>query len=220
MRDRLRLIRLTVRHARLLVAVPAAIAWVILPSILIVGQRTGTQRECVENLVCNMETLLPLCGLMWSFAYLRMWINHEGEEAMRVCRRRKTCAADLLILDFILFLVILPLFMALYLTWELSWFTIIRAEALRLAAQILLFSAVFYFISVLTWSVALGGMLVTAYHMFCILFARYSEMRAFCLIRPDILAEEEGFPFLGVLAAALILYLAGAVIELFHSIMG
>ena len=74
-------------------------------------------------------------------------------------------------------------------------------------------SGVFYLIVVLLRSVAMGSMLITAYHLFCIFFSGHGDLRQFCLIRPNINAEKDTLPYLGIIVVAVTTYITSAVIE-------
>ena len=91
--SRLQLIRITLRRSRLLLFVPIICMYGMIPIVAIVSPRN----EGLQNTI------------MASRVFLQMWIESEGQEAMRACSKGKhTCAPELMLLAGSFMLALLP----------------------------------------------------------------------------------------------------------------
>ncbi len=206
---RLQLVRLTFRRTLPLFLAPIVSAYLVLPLITAAGLASGNWEIALENLIYGEQALLPVGGLLWAFAYLQVWIGSDGEETMRACHRGKyVCAAELLMLNIGFTVMLLPALAAGTLFFGSLW-----TEYARLLIQVFFYIGLFYFTAILLRSVTMGGMLVLAYHLFCIFFCRNTEMRGYCLIRPDVLAGAAGFPYILLLLSGSVMYSIGAWLE-------
>ncbi len=202
----LQLIRLTFRRTLPLFLAPIVSAYLVLPLIAAAGLASGSWETALENLTYGEQAILPVGGLLWAFAYLQVWVDSDGEETMRACRRGKhVCAAELLMLNIGFAVMLLPALVAGTLFFRPLW-----TEYARLIPQGFFFTGLFYLAAILLRSVTMGGMLVLVYHLFCVFFCRNVEMRGYCLIRPDALANEAAFPYIPILLSGAAMYLLGA----------
>ena len=209
MTGRFQLIRLTYRRTLPLFLASVILAWLILPLIGVVGLASGDREGVLANLIYGEQALLPVGGLLWAFAYLQMWVDSEGEETMRACRRGKyVCAAELLMLTAGFAVMLLPVFAAGMLFFGPLW-----GEYARLTVQVFFFTGAFYLASILLHSVSMSGMLVLAYHLFCVFFCRSAEMQGYCLVRPDRMAGEVPVPYMPLILVGAVMYLIGMQIE-------
>lgn len=93
--NRLQLIWITLRRSLLLFFIPIICMYGIIPIVAIVSPRN----EGLQNTIMASRILLPPSALLWYMAYLQMWIESEGQEAMRACSKGKhTCAPELMLL--------------------------------------------------------------------------------------------------------------------------
>ena len=209
MTARSRVIWLTIRHSGFLTSIPVLIAYLAMPIVYVSSVYRCTNEELLEKVVYFIEILLPINGIIWPIAYLQTWIDSECEETLRACRQGShMCISDLIILNIIYFIMLIPVFLVFQLLKLNLW-----AEYLRVLVQILFLSGVLYLIVVLLRSVAMGSMLITAYHLFCIFFSGHGDLRQFCLIRPNINAEKDTLPYLVIIVVAVTTYITSAVIE-------
>lgn len=206
---RFRLIWLTVRNAWLLMIMPILSAYVILPLVYITCFYWCTQEELLNNTIFTIEAIMPISGLLWILAYLQMWIDSDGEETMRACYRGKhTSSADLIILTIIYLIALIPVFFLFRVAGTDLW-----QEYFRAVVQTFLYGSILYLAAVGLHSTAMGSMLLLAYHLFCISFSRQEKIRAFCLIQPNIHAEDASLPYFVILVASAFLYFVGTIIE-------
>lgn len=168
---RLQLIRLTFRRTLPLFLAPIVSAYLVLPLIAAAGLASGNWEIALANLVYGEQAIVPLGGLLWAFAYLQVWVDSDGEETMRACRRGKhVCAAELLMLNIGFTVMLLPALAAGTLFFGSLW-----TEYLRLITQVFSFTGLYYLVAILLRSVTMGGMLVLAYQLFCIFFCRNAD---------------------------------------------
>ena len=187
----LQLIRLTFRRTLPLFLAPIVSAYLVLPLIAAAGLASGSWETALENLTYGEQAILPVGRLLW---------------AIRACRRGKhVCAAELLMLNIGFAVMLLPALVAGTLFFRPLW-----TEYARLIPQGFFFTGLFYLAAILLRSVTMGGMLVLVYHLFCVFFCRNVEMRGYCLIRPDALANEAAFPYIPILLSGAAMYLLGA----------
>lgn len=103
--NRLQLIWITLRRSLLLFFIPIICMYGIIPIVAIVSPRN----EGLQNTIMASRILLPPSALLWYMAYLQMWIESEGQEAMRACSKGKhTCAPELMLLAASFMLALLP----------------------------------------------------------------------------------------------------------------
>lgn len=181
--SRLHLIRITLRRSPLLFFVPIICIYGILPIVAIVSPRN----EVLQNIIIISRILLPPSALLWYMAYLQMWIESDGQEAMRACSKGKhTCAPELMLLAVYFMLTLLPgvfIVSAVYGS--------VFHEYLYICVQILWAGGLLYVLSVLLHSVAMSSMLVLSYLLFCVFFSKDSSLLTFCLLKLDILSGWE-----------------------------
>lgn len=201
--------RLTIRNSWVLFLISALIAYAVLPLVFEAGIRWYTQEVLLTNTIYAIEALLPIGGILVAVADLQMWFDSEGEEAMRACSGgTHTCAVDLILLNLLQYLSLIPVFLLFHLQALNLW-----SEYLRVIVQIFCYTGALYLIVVLLRSVAMGGMLAAAYHLFCLAFSGREHMGRFCLVRPNISAAEAEFPYFALLAGAAAIIIISAVLE-------
>ena len=175
--NRLQLIRITLRRSLLLLFTPILCIYVIIPIVAIVSPRN----EELQNVIMASRILLPPGALLWYMAYLQMWIESEGQEAMRACSKGKhTCAPELLLLVGFFMLALLPGAFVAY-----AAYGPVLHEYLYICVQILWTGGMLYLLSVLLHSVAMGSMIVLSYLLFCVFFSKDGAMQGFCLLKLD-----------------------------------
>ena len=177
--NRLQLIWITLRRSLLLFFIPIICMYGIIPIVAIVSPRN----EGLQNTIMASRILLPPSALLWYMAYLQMWIESEGQEAMRACSKGKhTCAPELMLLAASFMLALLPGAFIVSTVYNPMFH-----EYFYICVQILWTGGMLYVLSVLLHSVAMSSMLVLSYLLFCAFFSKDSSMQGFCLLKLEAL---------------------------------
>ncbi len=187
MRTYLSLFRLSYKRSPVVVMMPVLIGYLLIPIMGITTYRSFGSSRCVDTISSAAHTLIPISAVLLGMAYLQMWIDNDGQEATRACRRGKqTCALAILLLSAYLSLALFPMFCVAYYAVSFPF-----AELIKLYAEILFSFCVLYSLSIFTRSVAVGIIAVMTYLLFCIMFCGNASFSNACLIKTTSLATTE-----------------------------
>ena len=142
-------------------------------------------------------------------------MDHDGQEALRAIHRgKRTCVKDLLLLEGIYISCIIPA--ALWFTWV---FGLWQWEILRILLEITITIGVFYLLSILIHSVALGGMAVLFHLFFCAASATSPRMQFLCPLQAEVPLSESRFLFVCIpaLVLAVFCFCGGYFVERYSS---
>lgn len=195
--------RLSMKRAKASFWLPIFLVYVLLPGLVVTSSKSLEPERCCEILSFAVNSLLPICAVLWGMAYLQIWIDNDAVETIHACDRgRRTCAGAMAFLGALLWLMALPGSIAAYhaLGYPLAQWGKLRAE--------IFFSlATLHFVSILTRSVGAGVIAIISYLLFCALFSNDNSVSKFCIIDVKIGQIQEILPrYLVVFGASLALW--------------
>lgn len=186
MMDRIRLIILIYRRAMFLFLLPIVLAYVVLPLAVLAAYKEGVE-EGLRAFSYSIQTFLPLGVVLWEMAYLQIWIDSAGKEALYACSRGKhryVLEVNIIMSGFLIMLI--PEMIV-----TVKVFGFLLEEYLRLIVEIAFSVSAVYLLSNLLSSVTMGGMLVILYLLFCIFCAGNELMKDFSILQPNALASAQ-----------------------------
>jgi len=187
MKKKLQQISIIYRRTMLLVSVPLLITYVVLP--LVVAMNTFNVSIQQQILTFAMQSLIPVSSLLWAMAYLQIWVEDDGREAMQACQGGKySCAYEIVMIALGFALMLIPATYFASCVFDSMWM-----EYARLTLQIGLFLSSFYLLAIVFNSVTMSSMLLMSYNFFCVFFSGDSTIHRYCIIRPHIMACDDTF---------------------------
>ena len=172
-----------------------------------------------DEILIAAQLFVPLGALLWEMIYFHLWVDDDGQEALRAVHKgRRSCLWDLLLLSLLFIGCMLPgafLFCALFGIWP--W------DMGRLIIEILLAVGGLYLFGILFHSVTLGGLPVVCYLLFCALGAMSANMQGLVPLQAQAPIGKERFfaVCMPAFLLAAIFYLAGWLMErYFYKISG
>ncbi len=205
------MLRLTFRRSLVLFLIPVALAYLVIPLCVSVSMHEGGPERGLQTFVYAIQVFLPMGALQWAMAYLQVWIDSDGQEAMRACRAgKKSRVRDLSILLLCFFVMLLP-----GAAYSARFFGFQWKEYARVIVETVFSVSVLYAVSVLLNSVTMGGMMVILYLLFCAFFSDDVVIRRFSMVKAQVLPDLEALlhGYGGIGFAAVLLFAAGAFLE-------
>ena len=212
MKHRLRLLKIFILGIRKLALLSLAVIYGLLFLVGIYSMEMGREAALYETLMAA-QLFLPLGLLLWEMVYFHLWVDDDGQEALRsIDKGKRLCLLDLLLLAAIYTICMGPGLLAF--TWVFGFWPL---EILRILIEMVLVAGVFYFLGLTLHSVTLGGMAVIGYLLFSALSAVNGITQFLAPLQAMIPLDKEGFlkvciPALGI---GLACFLAGGLTERF-----
>lgn len=180
----LSLFRLSYKRSPVVAIIPILVGYIVLPIMGITTYRSFGPSRCVDTISGAAHALIPISAVLLGMVYLQMWIDNDGQEAIRACRRGKqTCMSAMLLLSVCLLFLLFPMFCVAFFVVSFP-----VSELIKLYAEILFSLGSLYFISIFARSVAVGIIAVMTYILFCIMFCGNDSFADVCLIKTTSLA--------------------------------
>ena len=211
MMRRLQRIGIGLGSSFLLGIIPVFSTYVLLPLATILVAKTQNIEQSWALFIYIMQSLLTLLSLLWHLAHLHIWIDSDGEEALRASDKKTySNMPDVLLLFVIYQIMTLPAFLVGSFYYPFVWF-----EYLRFFAVTLFLAAGLYLLALLLRSVTMALVIIYAYAFFSISFSSKPEFSSLALLKPDaeIYWEELSAVYLWLIPVAVLLLVAGHLIE-------
>lgn len=194
---RLQLIWLVLRRNRLLTAIPAVVAWALIPYSALSAMAAYDIVDGATTFLYASQMMLPICAILWPMAYLHSWVEGDGVETLRACDLyHKSCFVEVVVFYAMMALLMLPTMLLGVKVFHLSWL-----EYGRLLLQCFSVAGAFYFCVMLCGNVTIGAIPVIGYLFFCIAIANEPDLAYMSIIEPNKMAEKANWSMLLTVAA-------------------
>lgn len=176
---------LSIKRSKLILILFVFTSYILIPAISVLTYRTFGIKRCLESMSYASHTLIPICSVLWGLVFLQIWVDNDWQEALRACSRgRYICGINVVLSTVVIIIILLPAF---FVAAEMVGYS--TADFIKLSIEVQFCMTILYVISLLTRSVTVGVIVVTAYLLFCVLFSGNSTFAAFCIIKNGYIAS-------------------------------
>ncbi len=208
---RLQRLRIALLSSRLLFLAPLIVVYFLLPTSCISMYQKEGLRESRALFVYLSHSLVTMLSLLWTLSHLQIWIDSEGEEALRASRRKMTSnGLDVIILLCVYLVMTLPVF-----TVANYFYSNIWPEWFRFGIVTSTLVAMLYVLAVSLDSVTMAALVTYAYSFLSVIYGAENASASVLLLKPhrELYPGEMTKLYFPAWGAAAVLFLIGHMIE-------